>query len=322
MISVIMATFNGEQYIKAQLESILQQSKKVNEIIICDDRSSDNTHDIIENYLKEKDCDFSIIKHNTNTGVLSSFKDALHGAHGDYIFLCDQDDVWLKNKVETMLAALNATNADMAFSNALLVDENLVSKKNDLWNVVSFYPVADGGYRIYEKKELFPELLKHRIVTGMTVAAKREFLQECLPFPEGVWHDEWISLKASVTARIVAVNEVLVLYRQHSSNVIGAGKRRSFIKRFKNGLENHKRNVAQDLKRSELILRLCNDEQADAEAETAMRYLEFHKMRVAAVGKKNIFIFVRAYLKGYYKSFYISPALFCIADIIFTILNF
>ena len=107
MISVAMATFNGEPYIQEQLDSIYNQTRKVDEIIIVDDCSTDSTVRVIEQYiLSHKDIDIKLYKNEENLGYKKNFKKAISLCHGDYVFLSDQDDIWKVNKVEDMISIM------------------------------------------------------------------------------------------------------------------------------------------------------------------------------------------------------------------------
>ena len=127
MISVAMTTFNGEKYIEKQIESILNQSLSVDEIIICDDGSTDNTIELMKKY------NVQIIQNKKNLGYKLNFKKAMEKCKGDYIFLCDQDDIWKKDKVKEMISIMEKNrNIHVLASSFEYIDENgtLIISKN------------------------------------------------------------------------------------------------------------------------------------------------------------------------------------------------
>lgn len=211
MISVCIATFNGEKYIKKQLLSILCQLSKEDEVIISDDGSTDNTIQIIEQL---NDSRIKILQHKKNRykGYSSShkysssnFENAIKEAKGEYIFLSDQDDIWELYKVEKMLEALSEKNIYLAISNYSLIDTDDVMIRR----------------KIFDKKPISSNNFINIIKTpfhGCCMAFKKEMLKKILPFPFGlVLHDNWIGFLAK--GHIKYIEEPLVLYRRHDKNV-------------------------------------------------------------------------------------------------------
>ena len=134
-ISVCMATYNGEKFIEKQLKSILEQSKLVDEIVISDDNSSDKTIEIIEKIKKETKTPIKILI-NKRRGVISNFENALNNCRGKYIFLADQDDVWLKNKVEAVYKKL--IKYDLVVHNARIIDSEDI-----LLNIPEYFKIRN-----------------------------------------------------------------------------------------------------------------------------------------------------------------------------------
>jgi len=221
-ISVAMCTYNGSRFVKEQLESIFSQTHLPDEIIICDDNSTDNTVDIAREILNNENIDYKIIINIENLGVIKNFEQAIKCCSGDIIFTCDQDDVWLPQKIEKMQSQFLGNNDYMAvFSNATLVNENLDSLNVDLWSTLKF----NSGEIINKEEQLIKVLLKHCVVTGAALAFRREVFDEMLPFSKYWIHDGWIAILLSLKDQIIPLNEELLLYRQHSNNVIGASDR-------------------------------------------------------------------------------------------------
>lgn len=220
-ISVIMATYNGREYIQEQIESILNQSVQPNEIIICDDASKDDTVSIVESVLSKSCIKYHIKTRQKNEGVLNNFIDAINLASGDVVFFCDQDDCWINNKIEKMMNVFEKNPEIMlVYSNADLVDAKLNSLGISLWESIRYKP--------QKTKSLFSEMLSRNVVTGMCMAARREWILKDMHFSEYMLHDEFLGWRASLENCGYPINEKLVYYRQHANNVVGCKKIRGF----------------------------------------------------------------------------------------------
>ncbi|PPC95367.1 MAG: alpha-L-Rha alpha-1,3-L-rhamnosyltransferase [Methylotenera sp.] len=202
MISVCIATYNASIYIHAQIISILNQLAQNDEIIISDDLSTDNTIEIITNI---NDARIKVIKGDSTLGVVKNFERALFAAKGDLIFLADQDDVWLPNKVQVCKTLL--VNYILVVSDCAVVDSNLNSLSP------SFFALKNS------KKGVLKNIYKNSYI-GCCMAFKRELLDIALPFPKTIpMHDIWIGLLADIVGDVVFTKERLLLYRRHKANL-------------------------------------------------------------------------------------------------------
>ena len=206
MISVCMATYNGEKYIKEQLDSILVQLGDKDEIVISDDGSSDATIEIVESY---QDSRIKIYR-NSFKNLILNFEFALKQANGDFIFLSDQDDLWLPNKVEISLAYL--IKYDIVVSNCQVVNQNLeVINK-------SFFQLNNSG------QGLISNLIKNSYL-GCCLAFRKEILNKVLPFPKKIpMHDIWVGFVSELFFKPKFIEEPLMLYRRHGSNESPTGE--------------------------------------------------------------------------------------------------
>ncbi len=205
-VSVALATYNGERFIREQLDSILPQLSPGDEVIVSDDGSSDGTVDIILGYA-EKDERVRLIK-GPGKGAVRNFEHAISQCSGDVIFLCDQDDVWLPGKVEAVLKKFDESGADLVLHNAKIVNE-------DLAEIVSFFEnrrVAKGVLRnIYKNSYM-----------GCAMAFLSSLKRAALPFPKNLpMHDQWLGLVAEMYGKVAFIDEPLMLYRRHGGNVTG-----------------------------------------------------------------------------------------------------
>ncbi len=219
MISVCIATYNGEKYIYEQLISILCQLSEFDEVIVSDDYSSDNTVDIIK---RIKDQRIKIFFNNTSRGYTRNFENAINKSSGEIIFLSDQDDVWKKDKVFTMCNYLE--KFDLVISDATHVNEDLITTKG-------------SHFKLGNMKTGFVRHLLKPSYIGACMGFKRSILEKALPFPHNAIlcaHDYWLTLIGEFFYKVGLVNKELILYRRHDSNASPAGIKspNSFFKKI------------------------------------------------------------------------------------------
>lgn len=200
MISVCMATYNGERYIKEQVSSILQQLGEDDELVVSDDGSTDSTLQVLASFHDSRIKVFS----GPCIGLTYNFENAIKNASGDYLFLSDQDDVWEPSKVERMVAALQ--DVDLVISDAWICDENVVSTGKSLYDICKPH------------KGFWPTLY-HTTYIGCCTAFRRTILKKLLPFPPHiVMHDYWIGQIADLYYKTTFIPDKLLRYRRHGNN--------------------------------------------------------------------------------------------------------
>lgn len=211
MISVCIATHNGEKYIREQLDSILCQLSPYDEVVISDDGSVDSTLDIISSY-KDSRIHIHRMTH-TRKGMKShyyvtmNFENALKCAKGEYIFLSDQDDVWLPNKVKICMDAL--LKYDIVLHNLECVDGYLQPLHRNIYNETN----------TFRSKNFLLLRGKHY---GCALAFKRTLLKYILPFPKNlVLHDFWVGIIGESFGKLCYIDNSLALYRIHDTNTSG-----------------------------------------------------------------------------------------------------
>lgn len=214
MNSICIATYNGEKYIRQQMDSILSQIGESDEVIVSDDGSTDATLAILDSY---HDSRIHVYKHDpkavTTTFPLDrpthNFENAMSQAHGDIIFLSDQDDVWLEGKVKAMVSALQ--NADMAVHDCIVVTP-------EMQTICPSY---------FEHIKIHQGFVRNSIrctYLGCCMAMRRSVLEAALPFPKTkVGHDLWLGIVADMKFRTTFVRQPLLMYRKHPNSMTTSG---------------------------------------------------------------------------------------------------
>ncbi|MGE8526361.1 glycosyltransferase family 2 protein [Chryseobacterium rhizosphaerae] len=209
-ISVCLATYNGGKYIKEQLDSIISQLGIADEIIISDDGSTDNTLDVIKELNESR---IKIVINTLEKGYSKNFENAISHASGDIIFLSDQDDVWMGDKVEKMQKALG--EADLVISDALISDGDL-------------NPTLGSHFNIHKVRTGFLHNWIQTRYIGACMAFRKEILKKIMPFPSNqklCAHDYWIANVGEFYYKVYLIHEPLIKYRRHNNNASTGGEK-------------------------------------------------------------------------------------------------
>jgi glycosyltransferase involved in cell wall biosynthesis len=230
--SIAVCTYNGAAYIAEQLQSIAEQDRLPDEIVLVDDGSSDDTLAVVNTFARSSALPLQIHSNPHNLGVTGNFERALQLCTGDILFLCDQDDVWHPSKLRRLATLFESDpKLGLVLSNARLVDASLASLGETLWQALC---LGQQEQLQLQSPRAFELLLRRFLVTGATMAFRRSYLDMLLPFSRHLLHDAWITLVLSSVSRIGIVEEALVDYRQHASQQVGErDKMRSMWTQFK-----------------------------------------------------------------------------------------
>jgi glycosyltransferase involved in cell wall biosynthesis len=238
-IIIILSTYNGERYLKEQLDSLYNQTYQNFKIIVRDDGSTDTTLEILKAYNLE------IMPSNENLGAKGNFNAlleyALQKEDSDYFMFCDQDDVWMEDKIEKTLKLMKEIEykdkAVLIHTDLSVVDESLNIIDNSFWD----YQKLNPNYK------LLSNLLIQNNITGCTMMINRSLVKLSFPIPDSaIMHDWWLGLVASEFGVIEYIDEPIILYRQHENNDTGAKKhnfsymKKNFFKLIKKDMELHK----------------------------------------------------------------------------------
>ena len=225
-ISVALAAHNGSRFVAEQVRSILSQTRPVDEIVVSDDASSDDTVAIVRRELAEhsgrggRDVSLTIVENTAPLGVTANFEQALRTASGDLIALCDQDDVWHPDRVAAAVDVFaRRPGVQLVASDARLVDAEGTPIGTTMLETLGATREAvahlDGDGAL-------AELLRRNLLTGATMMVRRELVERGRPFPSSWVHDEWLAVVAAISEGVAVVDRPLIDYRQHGSNEIGA----------------------------------------------------------------------------------------------------
>lgn len=227
--SVALCTYNGARFVEAQIASLLSQTILPAQIVITDDASSDGTLEIARAALAAAGIDCILEANPSTLGYTKNFERAISLCTQPIVFLCDQDDVWLQDKIETLLPSLLNEHAALVFSDAVVVDAAL----RPHGTLFQLRGIGEDELAAVGAGALRP-FFRTRYVTGATAAVKTDFARRCMPFPAAGWsHDEWLALWAAVAGRLVPVLRQTILYRQHGHNQFGASW--SALQQMQNG---------------------------------------------------------------------------------------
>ncbi len=220
MITILLAAYNGERYLAEQIESILLQTETRWKLVIQDDCSTDGTFVIAQNYASIYPDKIRVVQRGTPSGsAKNNFSSMLEYVDTEYWMTCDQDDVWLSNKIEiTFFEMQNLERQNKGIPLLVHTDLTIVNEnKNILAKSFFTYQKLDFTH------DAFAYLLVQNIVTGCTAMMNRTLLKQMKAVPmDALMHDWWFALVAAAFGRIGFVNEPTILYRQHNDNSVGA----------------------------------------------------------------------------------------------------
>lgn len=207
-VSVVICTYNGKKFLLAQLESLTRQSFMPDEIIICDDCSTDGSYSLLENF-DFKSIKVVFVRQPVNLGYVRNFESGILAASGKYILLCDQDDVWTNDHVEKIVQRFSS-GVSLVCGRSRLIDANGFFIKNLI------FPTAPRTRRLDD----FTKLCLTNYCQGNSMGFTKDIVAMALPFPSDIkYHDHWIALVAALHGRIVLLEDVITHYRVHECSV-------------------------------------------------------------------------------------------------------
>lgn len=295
MISIAMAVYNGDKYIEKQLDSIVNQTMVPNEIVITDDSDNDKTYNIIKNYIENyKNITWNYIKNDTRLGYCKNFFKAIEETTGDIIFLSDQDDIWVIDKIEKMCKCLDSNHDIKCLCSKYLY----INKYDNVISEMHEYSTSCNYKKNARIKEYFMmnnyEYFKILAFPGMCFAITRQLKNELLDFLKLVntdntrYHDLVISYLAARTNSFYVLNQCLNHYRMHGDNAIGVedynnGKKQDRVEWLQNICNNQK-----ELLSYENILNDIIREQDNSNTELLQKLIIFNDNRINCLKNKDL----------------------------------
>jgi glycosyltransferase involved in cell wall biosynthesis len=228
-ISVAMTTFNGCPFVESQLESIAAQTFRPYEIVIGDDQSSDSTMNVVDAFAhRHPDIIVRFERNSERLGTTRNFEVVVKRCVGDIVVFSDQDDLWMSTKLAQIVETFNQNPViAYVFSNGLLIDETDQLIEGDLFNSINFTEVERVLFRSGKALDV---ILRHNVVTGATLAVKRDILLSVLPFQPNWLHDYYLVFVLETLIGGIIIDEPLIKYRCHSSQQVGVAGQESLKK--------------------------------------------------------------------------------------------
>ncbi len=220
-ISVAMCTFNGARFLGAQLESIAAQDRVPDELVVCDDGSSDGSAEIVNQFSGRSTFPVKLVINQKNLGSTRNFEQAISLSRGTIVALADQDDVWYKQKLSRIEDAfLRSSTIVAVFSDADLIDDASRALGGRLWPTFAFDSAKQNQFA---QGHALKVLIRHPVVTGATMAFRKEYFHLAAPIPVDEVHDRWLSFLLAARGRFEIIPEPLMQYRRHERQQLGPG---------------------------------------------------------------------------------------------------
>ena len=276
-IDILLATYNGERFLREQIDSILSQDYKFWRLLIRDDGSHDATLSIINEYqVLYPTKIFLLDDDEDHLGVVRCFSKLMQSSESQYVALCDQDDVWLpeklKDQIDIMLKKeleLTALCPLLLHSDLQVIDQHKNVMADSFWNFQNYRPTLMNALN---------RLLIQNYVTGCTVLANRALIDISIPVPnEVVMHDWWLELVATCNGAVFHMNKPTVLYRQHEDNDTGAKKwgLQYILQMIAGGRDNMQKQLLKTYRQAQALLLLAS--LSDVNKETVAIYVKLYE---------------------------------------------
>lgn len=297
LLSVVVATYNGERFIREQMDSIIAQTYKNIEIIVVDDCSTDATVDILQQYAKQYS-NIRLFVNSLNLGYIRNFEKGFLLATGDYIAPSDQDDIWVENKLEILMSVMG--DNEIVYCNSAIITNQGEPTGKLLSDI--------------KHMQTFTDCLQYVIgntASGHAMIVRRNTVVNSVPFANMVTHDYWLGFVATFNSQLLYVDQPLVLYRQHGGNLFGVNAKG--VKRDKRSkiTEANRLNLARE--RMNVLYEKCPDyllEQKAALAGLVKSYRDFSLIN--DFNRMRLFFKYRHRILAYKKRTELRRILFCI----------
>lgn len=296
MISVVLATFNSSNYITQQLNSIINQEKQIDEMIIVDDCSSDDTISIINRIIKKYNLrNWYIFKNKKNLGYKQTFRRAISMAHGDIIILCDHDDIWMKNKVSLIDKSFKDNKNILYLATSYVqIDSKNITKKIHLKKNRANNNLIKHSVIPHELNKLnFKDIATYNIAPGCTCAFSRKILPDFLAFKNCLLPHDWeLATISAVKNGLYYLDIPTTKYRVYDGNTIGLGHQSNYKKRVNLCQQNME-------EKEEMLLLVRKIDASKNDIKYLKRVTSIFKQRYKNIKDRNVFLDIILVLKTY-----------------------
>lgn len=291
VVHIVMATYNGERFLREQMDSLLCQSYENITIEVCDDGSSDETLAIIHEYC-EKDKRVSLHQNKSNEGYVNNFLKGIKRSNAPYTMLCDQDDIWYKDKVEHTLVKMKQIEGEKN-DVPILIYSDAMNYDSDTGKELGRFHESS---HLNTKKVDTPHLFMENKCIGCTCMVNRRIQTYLGELPEQIRvHDWWLALISSHFGKIAYLNEPTLFYRQHSSNMIGGDSYGDYVKDRLSKVERQRMVLRDTYRQAAAFLKCFRSQMSEEQIRIAE---QFAQMEYAGwFGKRK-----RVIANGFYKS--------------------
>jgi glycosyltransferase involved in cell wall biosynthesis len=249
MFSVALCTYNGAQFLPEQFASYLSQKRQPDEIVICDDGSTDETINLCQAFAERAPFLVRVEVNGKHLGVTNNFEKTISLCEGDLIALSDQDDIWHSEKLQKLEEVfLNKPGVGVVFSDGDVINELSESLGYRLWQGFEF---GKGAQERVSQGKAFEVLLRYNVVTGTTMAFRSMYRPFLIPIPSPWIHDAWIALLIAAQADLSFVPAPLIRYRKHGSQQVGISND-NFLRRIGKAYNSGCSRFAVELRKYEL----------------------------------------------------------------------
>lgn len=292
IVTVVMSTYNGEKYIRGQLQSLLDQEKTIDEVIICDDHSNDHTINIVKDFISSNSLSdtWKLQVNEKNLGWKKNFNDLLRLAKGEYIFLCDQDDVWLPDKTKNMVEIMKKNKKiEVLLSNYIPKYEgNAPKRKEKMVNDNSVNKIEFGNH--------FMDVIR----PGCTYCTRKRIINELQFFDDGKFpHDALLCRLSSIRDTLYLYNKETIIFRRHSDNTSTQAKTFNWrLETFK-----EKKELCDQFKN--YYINILKNEETDPKAILIENMRIYYLNLVVSYEQRKLVLLLKNLFKFY--SFYPSP---------------
>lgn len=291
-ISVAMCTYNGSAYLAEQLGSITAQTRLPDEIVVCDDRSTDSTPEIVREFAAKAPFPVRLVVNEKNLGVVRNFEKAISLCTSEIIALSDQDDIWMPEKLALCEREfVNKPHLGLIFTDGEVVDEKLNSLNRRIWD----YYFPERKWRLFEQGRHIEVLVWTNTVTGATAALRSELKTRLIPLPpdSGFIHDGWFALLAACHSHISFIPQSLIKYRQHHEQQCGVPKKADNLNQGISQKEKHERTLTslhQRLNALQTALEFCERREGEEKLSRSRKQTSEDEilLKPISVAKSNL----------------------------------